>query len=265
MKITNSDLSVMTFNIRNDKDDKGTINDWNNRRDLVVSCVDRHNPDIIGFQEVYSEQLGYLSDNLSQYSWIGVGRDDGINKGEFNPIFFKRRFIPKHSGTFWLSDSPEKCSNTWGGLNRVCTWVLFKEGFSFYNTHLEYLKAKIRIQSIELIKKKIMEKLNGQATILVGDLNFTRWSQEYKMLSKDFIDAYRAYNKNWMIDFNTTYHGFRGSKRSIIHWPSRKIIDYIWYTGNLELKSTRIINDTISNTKTFASDHWPLLARFEVK
>ena len=52
--------------------------------------------DIIGMQEVLVNQLNYLKSNLKDYDFVGVGREDGKEKGEYAPIFYRKdRFRPR--------------------------------------------------------------------------------------------------------------------------------------------------------------------------
>ena len=79
-----------------------------NRRDRVASVIRFHKADLVGMREVLRDQIGDLEILLPQYGWIGVGRDDGADGGEFSPIFYRKdRFTVLDSGTFWLSETPE--------------------------------------------------------------------------------------------------------------------------------------------------------------
>lgn len=83
------DIKVISYNIRyNNPNDGKDI--WENRRSSIVNYVIDEDPDFIGFQEVTFSQLNYLNLNLPDYNYVGVGRDDGKNKGEFSPIYFKK-------------------------------------------------------------------------------------------------------------------------------------------------------------------------------
>jgi len=79
-------------------------------------------------------------------------------------------------GYFWLSDTPNVCSNTWGGCYRICTWVKFVDPDLFlFNTHLdERSDPAPRLKSISLILTKIKEIAAGFPVVLTGDFNFTR-------------------------------------------------------------------------------------------
>jgi mRNA deadenylase 3'-5' endonuclease subunit Ccr4 len=80
----------MTFNIKNSRDMLNIKRLWKLRKKKVLSILQKYNPDVIALQEVFIEQLEYLANNLPKYGYVGVGRDDGIRKGEFNPNFLAK-------------------------------------------------------------------------------------------------------------------------------------------------------------------------------
>ncbi|MFX0174525.1 MAG: endonuclease/exonuclease/phosphatase family protein, partial [Candidatus Hodarchaeota archaeon] len=217
--------------------------------------LQKYKPDVIGLQEVFIEQLEYLADNLPNYGYVGVGRDNGIHKGEFNPIFHRTSLDPYDYGTFWLSGTPEICSNTWGGLNRICTWINFKkEHFAFYNTHFENSKAKIRLNSIPLLISQIKQHSQDCPVIVTGDFNFERNSKEYLLMAQYFQDIY-SNDQEYRFKWTVTFHGFKEKTKSRFAWNGRKKIDYIWLKGNFRVLHSEII---YGNPK--ASDHFPVLA-----
>ena len=54
------------------------------------------------------------------YEVLGVGRDDGQEKGEMTALYFKcERFQKLESGHFWLSETPDiPGSKNWAGRLR---------------------------------------------------------------------------------------------------------------------------------------------------
>lgn len=255
----------MTFNIKNSRDFSNPKNIWVNRKIKVLKIIRKYNPDIIGLQEVYKDQLDFLSDNLPEYRYEGVGRNEGIQTGEFNPIFYRELKI-QNSGTFWLSDTPDTCSNTWGGSFRICTWINFNYEipFAVYNTHLENTKSTIRLKSIPVIIKEMEKNTSDRSIILTGDFNFKRNSKEYNEISKIFCDAYEE-DRNNTFNWAVTSHEFKGTKKSILSWKGREVIDYIWLKGSFNVKETRIIHDNPGGSpEVFPSDHWPVMSDLSV-
>lgn len=256
----------MSFNIRYANGDLGKKNDWNNRKTMIIDIIRKYEPDIIGFQEVLFKQLQYLSSELPQYEYYGVGRRDGKKRGEFNPVFHKGLAAYK-KGTFWLSGTPSVCSNTWnGGSYRLCTWIKFQEPieFTFYNTHFDNRRRKVRNKSARLMLEKIGQISKDEPVILTGDFNFSRWSKAYSILSEDLVDSYKKANGN-SIKRKQTFHRFTGNRKYLIPIHPMVTIDYIWIR-DWSVGSSRIIYDAPKIEEgIFPSDHWPILADIQSK
>jgi len=83
---------------------------------------------------------------LDGYDYIGVGRDDGKERGEYAAIFYKKDQLRLlDSGNFWLSPTPEHASLGWdAACIRICTWGKFQDKtsgkqFLFFNTHMDHV------------------------------------------------------------------------------------------------------------------------------
>ena len=259
-------LRVMSFNIKNSRSHEGTVFSWDHRKEKIIQIINHYKPDIIGLQEVFADQLEYLADHLNpEYSYQGVGRDNGAGEGEFCPIFYKG-LICNQSGTFWYSDTPEECSNTWQMyLPRICTWINFKDSIGFYNTHLDDRDPNARKRSLELLIQQVDEYSPDSKIVIVGDLNCSHNSREIKVLKKKLLNSYWEKNKS-IFNCSVTYHGFTGKKRSFLALNGRRIIDYI-----LVSKKTRIIGSKLlyhnvgGHQESYPSDHWPLLTDLEIE
>ena len=103
------DLKVISFNIRyNGWGDIDGENRWANRRDAVVRMIREEQPAALGLQEALIDQLQYLDSCLPQYRRVGVGRDDGMEAGEFMAIYYDTLRLELLSDTTrWLSETPE--------------------------------------------------------------------------------------------------------------------------------------------------------------
>ncbi|MDR1090414.1 MAG: endonuclease/exonuclease/phosphatase family protein, partial [Prevotella sp.] len=82
-------LNVMTFNVRFDHAGDGP-NNWQYRKDAAAKIVNIYDVDIMGGQEVLNNQLKDLLERLPGYGAVGVGRDDGLDKGDFSPLLYKK-------------------------------------------------------------------------------------------------------------------------------------------------------------------------------
>src|SRR3954471_21414921 len=91
-------LKVMTYNIRYDNKGDG-VNQWINRKEKVADVIRQNNPDLVGVQEALLHQLKDLILLLPDYTYYGVAREDGKEKGEFSAI------LVRHSRFGVLADS----------------------------------------------------------------------------------------------------------------------------------------------------------------
>lgn len=133
---TGKTLTVMSYNIRNSKAQDGA-NAWEERKAATSAMLDEVNPDIFGIQEAYPEQVSYITENCPRYVSFGVGRDDGVEKGEHMSIFFNSKALEMlDGGTYWLSETPDEPSKGWdAACKRTATWALMKDkdsGRKFY-------------------------------------------------------------------------------------------------------------------------------------
>ncbi|HET8737791.1 MAG TPA: endonuclease/exonuclease/phosphatase family protein [Pricia sp.] len=252
------ETKVMTFNIKYDNVND-TVNNWNDRREKLVELIEHYGPSFIGTQEGLHHQVAYIDSSLTGFSYIGVGRDDGQEKGEFSPIHYdSTQYKVLKKGTFWLSKTPDIPSVGWdAALERICTYGLFENRDSgdklwIFNTHFDHKGDIAREKSAQLIVHTIQElNTENQPVVLMGDFNLTpdtKGIQNIKKYMKDGLEISKApfYGPTG------TFNGFD---------PNRKLdrrIDYIFVKG-LEVKNYLHIDDRMENNKHI-SDHLPVLA-----
>ncbi|WP_226388692.1 endonuclease/exonuclease/phosphatase family protein [Penaeicola halotolerans] len=253
-------LSVATYNIKFD-DKRDTINNWSNRLPQIIGLIKHHQLDIIGTQEGLKHQLEDLKDGLLSYEYIGVGREDGINKGEFSAIFYNTEKVKvSDSGNFWLSETPDKPSVGWdAAMERICTWVRFEtisdettQVFYVFNAHFDHVGREAQINSTKLILEQIPKIIKNEEVILMGDFNITPQSEAYENLkSSTLTDSY--------ISSASPPYGPIGTFNAF-DWqmkPTRRI-DYIWTSQNLIIKKYAVITDNYG--LKYPSDHFPVRA-----
>lgn len=257
------DLKVMTYNIRlsleSDKE-----NSWNNRKEDALALMAYYHPDYFGVQEAVPQQMVDIKTGLKNYDYVGVGRDDGKNQGEYSAIFYDRNKLEVlKSGTFWLSETPEKPSKGWdAAYNRVCTYAFFKikksgKKFLAMNLHFDHVGDVARVNSSKLILQKIKE-LNPQnlPLTLTGDFNLTDDTEPIKIISQSLDNVY-YHSKTPHYGPNGTFTAFD------INTVPKERIDYIFVKG-FEVQSNRTINDRRENL-LYPSDHFPILAEMSFK
>jgi endonuclease/exonuclease/phosphatase family metal-dependent hydrolase len=247
-------MIVMSYNIRFDNPGDG-INQWSNRKERVASLLSHYHPDIVGLQEAMLHQISYLDSSLVDYSWVGVGRDDGVEKGEYSPIFYDSTKLDLLDwGTFWLSTNPDSPSKGWdAALPRICTWARLmsadNQEFYFLNTHFDHRGEKARFESSKLIITKIREFNTSSPIVLAGDFNQTTDSPGYKSITSFLTDAS---SESTSYGPEGTFSGFESGKEL------GNRIDYIFLGTGLICKKFQTITD--HNGQYYPSDHLPIMA-----
>lgn len=240
-KSEKTQLKVATYNIQ--MAPKPTDIYWQTRKDAAKDLLAYYKFDIWGSQETFLHQIQYVLPE--GYDFVGVGRDDGKTQGEYSPVCYnKNKLQLLDSGTFWISETPEKVSKGWDAMcRRVCSWGQFKDKktgkiFFFFNTHLDHRGEKARIEGVKLLMKKVKEISKGQTYFLTGDFNITPEHKALKPMfaSKDFIHV-RDVCTTKPYGPDATYHAYTGIPFAFI--------DYIFASPNVKVLDYRVVTDRI--------------------
>ncbi len=265
LQIYSQDLAVMTYNIRLDVD-SDKENAWPHRQDFLLSMLRFYSPDVFGIQEGLPHQVSFINEQLSNYSYVGMGREGG-NKGEYAAIFYDTTYLSiKTQGTFWLSTTPNEYSLGWdAALPRICTYALFeqkKSGIRFwvFNTHFDHIGIEARTKSSELILSKIRE-LNSRdklPVVLMGDFNAVPESQTIHTIKRAMNDT-REVSISVPFGPEGTFNGFEFGK------TNRDRIDYVFVSKsmNIQVDKYGILNN--SKDLRYPSDHFPVYVELEIK
>jgi endonuclease/exonuclease/phosphatase family metal-dependent hydrolase len=258
-----SDLRVMSFNIRYGTAKDGD-NHWDRRKERVIECISAFNPDLLGTQETLGFQRDYLAKNLPDYEGLGVGRDDGADKGEMMALYFRKdRFEKRESGHFWLSETPDKIgSKSWdSSLPRMVTWVKLHRTddasglpIVFFNTHFDHLGETARLESARLLRRQLETLGKGSRLIVTGDFNTGEDSHPYKALFGDdspVVDSYRTSHPNREGN-EGTFSGFDAKRASGLR------IDWIAVSRDWRIVEANI--DRTAHEGRTPSDHYPVTA-----
>lgn len=256
------DLEVMSYNIRFQTENDGE-NSWSKRKDHLTNQIKFYEPDILGVQEAVISQLMHFENEMDNYKYIGVGRDDGKEAGEFSAIFYDLRKVDiLDEGTFWLSETPGEVSVGWdAAMERVCTYGKFKEKdsdkkFWVFNTHFDHIGKEARENSARLINEKISElNTEGLPVILMGDLNLEPDAPGIKFLSEKMNDTKKVAD----LDFGPegTFNAYDFSK------PVKRRIDYIFASEDIKVLKYAVLSD--SWELKYPSDHLPVFVKLEWK
>ncbi|MES2780372.1 MAG: endonuclease/exonuclease/phosphatase family protein [Bacteroidota bacterium] len=254
-------LKVMTYNIRYNNSGDG-VNNWHHRKEKVADLIKKYNPDVLGVQEALHGQIKDLTKMLTEYAYVGVGRDDGKEKGEYAAVFYKKsRLKVLKSGSFWLSETPDIPGSVgWdAALTRMATWVEFEDAetqkqFLLTTSHFDHMGAQARLQSIFKLKTWFSSYPSKKPAVLCGDFNFQPAEEPYK--------AFFSGEENWKDSrpaSNTqgTFCGFEKGKMEC------NTIDYIFHTVEWKVESFDVITD--NNGTYYPSDHLPVLVTISLQ
>lgn len=256
---------VMTYNIRYDTPSDGP-NSWKHRKDMVARVIRTQEPHVVGLQEALFHQLKDLELALHDtYSWEGCGRDDGINAGEFSPIFYNHHLFEKlDSGTFWLSESPDTPgSRSWRtACTRMCTWIKLASKSTraimyVFNTHLDHESALAREKGLELLYCRIASMSCGYPAVLCGDFNIDESEPLInKITDPNDCAIFPMYMANAKAASHTTP---QGPSKTFTAWntPGICTIDYILVKPDITVKSYLVL-DCKGDDGRFCSDHRPV-------
>lgn len=281
-------IFVGTYNIRyqNSGDEKNG-NVWATRCKVICDMINFEAPDVFGTQEVLIGQLRDLRAGLDNYDFIGVGRDDGKEAGEYSALFYKKDHLTMlNNGNFWLNETPDKPRLGWdAACIRICTWGEFKQkqtGFHFFhfNLHMDHVGIVARREAAKLIVKKIREIAKGTPVIVTGDFNVDQNNEIFKIFTDSGIlkDSYSAARLRFAE--NGTFNSFDTGL-----WSSSRI-DHVFVSPEFAVDRYGILtnaywtqkeadarkgNDAPSEIelnkrdRRAPSDHYPVMVHMEYK
>lgn len=256
------ELNVMSFNMRYDNPEDGE-NNWQYRRERVARVIAANDVDLFGAQELLVGQLNDLKGLLPGYAEVGVGREDGAEAGEFNPVFYRTdRFELLDWGTFWLSETPEVAgSKGWdGACERLATWTVLRDRdgreLFFINTHLDHMGEVARREGVSLLLGRIDSLSGGRPVVLTGDFNATPDSEVIAHVLADSRMRHTRDVADVREDASWSFADY-GS----IPEADRQLIDYVFVNDGLDVPMYRVLPDTLDGG--YLSDHAPVLVKLQ--
>lgn len=254
------EITVMSFNVRffNDDRDLGARH-WYNRARYCLADVEKVLPDILCLQEVKPPQYAYFRKHLRGYAGVITYRDDEVNS-EGCPIFYNaKRFVLLKRGTFWLSETPDVMSKSWGSPHhRIATYVILRDldgsQLTVYNTHPDYKVEETRINQLCVLADHMREQGGLDRTILAGDFNAVKGETCLEPFEKILRDS-----KDFRGDvFGATYNGFgEVAEDDLSHG-----IDFIYLPKEATLVDTGVLKDRYDGV--YPSDHHPIFAKIKL-
>ncbi len=243
-------LTLVDLNLRYDNPNDG-VNAWSERKKSTLNWLKNQDADLYFFQEVLHHQYIDLQEQLDGYQSYGVGREDGHEKGEFSPVFFKtNRFELKDTLTVWLSPNPTVPSKGWdAACERIATLVILIDKLDnktlvCINTHWDHIGKIAQEKSAEMILT-LIDLSPAPFQILGGDFNVTTAHSGIQKISEQLHLMQTHENRD-------TYHGFK-NEITTDNGP----IDFVFASD--ALKTTNFQYFRHSTEGKLLSDHDALL------
>ena len=254
-------LKVMSFNIR-----YGTANDgenhWLKRREQLFALLREQQADVIGLQEALHGQIEEILQEVPGYAFVGVGRSDGRQAGEYAAILYRTaRLQVRRSDTFWFSDTPGVVKSTsWGNqIERICTWAYFEDregpAFYLYNVHLDHQSQPSRERSVKLLLERASTRDPKAPAVVTGDFNAGEDNPAAVAMRASFRDSFRVLHPDAK-DVGT-FNGFKFGQ------TSGDKIDFVFVEPAVEILDAAIV--PASRDGRYPSDHFPVTARIRLR
>lgn len=256
-----SQAKVICFNIRYENNLDGD-HVWSNRREAILRMIDTESPEFLGIQEGLEPQVEFLDSMLVNYTYVGVGRDDGKTQGEYAAIFYdSTRVIKLADGNFWLCPTSDQPALGWDAVCvRIASWGQFAlkskptESFFVVNTHFDHIGVEARTRSGELIIHTV-DSIGGDAPmILMGDFNCTTDDQSLAPILAKMSNSHH----DTTTAVSHTYIGFGPLS------DEAAVIDHI-FTRGVATSNYRVITDAHGAEYGQLSDHLPVAVNFTIQ
>lgn len=256
-------LKVMTYNLQGMK--PGT--DPEARLINIIEKLKVIVPDIIGLQEINESLNGGGSDNQAKRIADSLSAFFGVEYHyfiSFTHLSWNNQFrefvgiISKYpveeEGFFQLVQGTFPRKLVWNYINTPLGKI------NFFNTHLSFNSANVRLQQVQQIIPYIeyIESGNpGIATILTGDFNDQPFASSIRLLTETGTDTFYI---STFADVNPGDPGYTMPSNA----PNVKI-DYVFYknTGSLAIDTSIIVMDQLYSGNNFCSDHLGILTTFK--
>lgn len=253
-------MRIMSFNIRCTNVGKDS---WEDRIGIVSQTIIESEADSVGVQEATPEWMAALNETIGDtYAYVGVGRDDGDNEGEYSAIFYlKGKYNVVDSGTFWLSETPDKVSFGWdAACRRVCTWVVLQnketaEKYVHINSHFDHVGIAARKNSVDMIVNKAKE-YTDLPVVFTADMNVKQGSDNYNQFIESGVLRDTKFATTNTMDY-CTYHDTKPQNHK------DDVIDYVMINEHFDAVAYRVVTEGIDGR--FVSDHYPIYADLIIK
>ena len=294
------DVAVTTFNLRSsDSDEKADERKWSNRKAGVFAWFNQNTSPFVCVQECTDEQRREILANCNEYDVVdrmlnsyekiavhGLTHANGADDYEPVKIFYKKADVENViSGTFWLTDTPNKPSKMSNqNQHRMAQWMKCTyrgTPMVVIAAHISYKTATegeegdhpnmqtLRESEMGVIKTWISNPANYNPevdgpVVLAGDFNTSQGNSVFTYWRNNNDDC------GWYYARDTMYENDKNAcdtGRTFNNWvelggSGQLTIDHQFYSGFSDVKSYLVDREPYAGVQ-FLSDHWPLTVVYE--
>ncbi|MBR2893132.1 MAG: endonuclease/exonuclease/phosphatase family protein [Clostridia bacterium] len=252
---------IMSFNVRCANDGEQTIT---NRSKVAIEVLKAYMPDSFGVQECTPRWKRIFRYNLGDvYGCVGKARDPYGPYTEYSSVYYRKdKFDLIDSGTFWLSETPDKSytKSFDSSCTRIATWAVLEEKetglrYTHINTHLDHKLDHTRDAQMQVLIERVLEITGDTPVVMTGDFNAYESSSVYEVACTYFDDTKYLAKKS---DDGPTFTKY-GTKKP----DGKGAIDFIFVTKDTEVENYKIIRNTAKGI--YPSDHFPIISDVYLK
>ena len=230
------------------------------RKEFILEKIRKEKPDIICFQEIIDPMYDYLRKSLTEYTFLGHGRNDDFRGEGVYTAVLNEKVDVMGVDVFWMTETPYVPASRLSGQSdcpRTCVRAKLRienRIFDVLNLHLDHLADVEHVRKKELeIVCDYMKKHNIEHPVFIlGDFNARPDSESINYFkSKNFVDL--------TADSGFTFHNFEGE-----NYENRCKIDYIFCNDEYKENCVYAERWTDFNGKVFLSDHYPICCEIEM-
>ncbi|GAA4846422.1 hypothetical protein [Algivirga pacifica] len=252
-------LELMDFNLAAQPE----IGRWDERKNLILSVLQKEVLDIITLQGIDVEQMAFIEANLlNVYGLVYRSEEANPSKGMATPILYnKNKWELVKGKTIWLSEYPkqEGAKAYKDSVSRIYTWARLKKKNGtkevvVYNTDMRGVSPMTRYLSTRQMVMESVDK-GHRPLIMTGyfGVNLENKSMKY-MLKNGFVNFKPVFPVN---NYPPTFHQGQPERSEQLKWG-----DYIFVQPTVEiLKSQRIL---YHQNEKYPSGHFPIYIKVKI-
>lgn len=246
-------MKLLTWNL-----DGLDVKNLKKRTRAIIKWIQKHEPDIVFFQEVIPESAEYFQTKLPEYKCVKGGDEDYFTMTLLRvfTIFYDNHYVINYP-------------NSLMGRNLLVTEAhMGKLKFQFLNTHLESTKdhSAERKNQLKIAFEKSMSFNSDYTVIFGGDLNLR---DNEVCIPPNFFDLWEycgspsQFKYTWDMTKNTNNSSNFGK------FKPRCRFDRVYFRYCSSKKTTPkhfalVGSEKVPQTQSFPSDHWGVVVLFDL-